>query len=105
MLKHSSRVYALFAVFCLVQMVTFATSDLLSTFQTALPQLLNGISGSYPRSAYASPFLIWGEGGFPVALTESNSALPAVAAVQLNSSSRVVAFGHEGIPIGECRKH
>ncbi|GLC59077.1 hypothetical protein PLESTB_001445200 [Pleodorina starrii] len=67
-----------------------------------LPQILRNITGAYPRSAYASPYIIWSPAGFPVALgDEGSSALPVVAAVQLPSAGRVVAIGHEGIP-GSC---
>ncbi|GIL56041.1 hypothetical protein Vafri_11499 [Volvox africanus] len=77
-------------------------TSLMSNFNSSLPILLSGISGAYPRVAYCSPFLIWSPTGFPVALgNDGSNSLPVVAAVQLPSTSKVVTFGHEGIP-GSC---
>ncbi|GIL87759.1 hypothetical protein Vretimale_13093 [Volvox reticuliferus] len=81
-------------------------TSLLANFSANLPILLSGISGAYPRDAYCSPYIIWSATGFPVALGNAgDNALPVVAAVNLPSASKVVAFGHEAIPRGCCDRN
>jgi hypothetical protein len=75
-------------------------SDLFSTINSSVPTLLKGIYGNYSRSASASPFILWAPGAFPVAVGGETNPLPVVVGVSLPSTSRLVAFGHEGIVRG-----
>ncbi|GFR42852.1 hypothetical protein Agub_g3810 [Astrephomene gubernaculifera] len=84
--------------------IAATTVDALNaTMQTAVPAVLKGITTfSGARSWYASPYIIWSPRGFPVVLSASSNPHPVVSAVQLDSGSRVIALGHEGMLTDCC---
>ncbi|GFR42854.1 hypothetical protein Agub_g3812 [Astrephomene gubernaculifera] len=92
------------AGFAKAQPTAAAVGDALNiTMASAIPVLLKNISTfSGARTFYASPFVMYASRGFPVVLGASSTPHAVVAAAQLDSGSRVVAFGHESMVTGCC---